>query len=818
MEELWRDVRFAARTLVKSPGFTLVAVATLALGIGANTAIFSVINAILLRPLPYPQAERLVFLTEWSEQVPEMSFSVANLKDVRDQNTVFESVVGYNGQNFILSGAGAAGSAGEAERVNGRQVTSGLFVTLGKQPILGRSFGAEEEKPGAAGVALLGEGFWERRFGRDPGIVGRTLVLSGETFTVIGVMPKTMHGSWRNTEIFTPLLRLEDRIGGENNRGNHPGIYVIGRMKPGTSLEKARAEVKTIAAQLAERYPNSNAKQSMTAEPLHEAVVGDLRPALMLLVGAVAFVLLIACANVANLLLARAANRQREIAVRLALGARRGRVLRQLLTESVMLSLLGAVAGVLVGYLGLEALLASLPGNVPRADEVRIDVVVLAVTAALAVVTGLAFGIVPAWRALSTRLHEPLKEAGRGSVGPGQHRVRNALVIAEVSMALVLLVGAGLMLRSFYRVLHADAGFRPEGLVIANVALPQTGYSEPAKRTALFERALAELKTQPGVKAAAATLPLLGGWQSSFNVEGKPEPPPGQRPSADIARVSPGYFAVMGIRVLEGRVFEERDREGAPRVCIVDETLARTHWPAQSPLGKRVKFGRHDNADEPWMEVVGQVAHVKNYGVDEESRVELYLPFLQSTGSGFTLRQCSRRGRRRLAGRHALGESRDPALLHPRARRAGGRTLGRAPPGGPADLCLRHGRPRARCGRHLRRDVVRRGPAHAGDRHPHGARRRAGEHPADDPEERRRARARRRRDWSRGRVPARAAHLVAAVPDERRRPADVLHRSAVAPGRGPAGELSSGASRVARRSHDRAALRIAGLRRFAKKR
>ncbi len=637
MEELWRDARFAARTLVKSPGFTLVAIATLALGIGANTAIFSVIHAILLQPLPYPQAERLVFLTEWSEQVPEMSFSIANLKDLRDQSTVFESVVGYNGQNFILSGAGAAGSAGEAERVNGRQVTSGLFATLGKQPVLGRSFGAEEEKAGAAGVALLGEGFWERRFGRDRNVVGRTLVLSGDSFTVIGVMPKTMHSSWRNTEIFTPLLRLEDRLGGENNRGNHPGIYVIGRMKPGRSVEQARAEVKTIAAQLAERYPNSNAKQSMTAEPLHEAVVGDLRPALMLLVGAVAFVLLIACANVANLLLARAADRQREIAVRLALGARRGRVLRQLLTESVLLSLLGGIAGVLVGYLGLEALLASLPGSVPRADEVRVDGVVLGVTAALAVVTGLAFGIVPAWRALSTRLHEPLKEAGRGSVGPGQHRVRNALVIAEVSMALVLLVGAGLMLRSFYRVLQADAGFRSEGLVIANVALPQTGYSEPAKRTALFERTLAELEAQPGVKAAAATLPLLGGWQSSFNVEGKPEPPPGQRPSADIARVSPDYFSVMGIRVLEGRVFEDRDREGAPRVCIVDESFARTHWPAQSPLGKRVKFGRLDNPDEPWLEVVGRVAHVKNYGVDEESRVELYLPFLQSTGSGFTL-------------------------------------------------------------------------------------------------------------------------------------------------------------------------------------
>jgi putative ABC transport system permease protein len=637
MEELWRDVRFAARTLLKSPGFTLIAVATLALGIGANTAIFSVINAILLRPLPYPQAERLVFLTEWAEQVPEMSFSVANLKDVRDQNSVFESLVGYNGQNFILSGAGAAGSAGEAERVNGRQVTAGIFATLGKQPILGRAFGADEEKAGAAGVALLGEGFWERRFGRDPGVVGRTLVLSGESFTVIGVMPKTMHSSWRNTEVFTPLLRLEDRIGGETNRGNHPGIYVIGRMKPQTTVEQARAEVKTIAAQLAERYPNSNAKQSMTVEPLLEAVVGDLRPALMLLVGAVAFVLLIACANVANLLLARAADRQREIAVRLALGARRGRILRQLLTESVMLSLVGAIAGVLVGYLGLQALLASLPGNVPRADEVRVDVVVLAVTAALAVVTGLAFGIVPAWRALSTRLHEPLKEAGRGSVGPGQHRVRNALVIAEVSMALVLLVGAGLMLRSFYRVLHADAGFSSEGRVIANVALPQAGYSEPAKRAELFERVLAELKTQPGVKAAAATLPLLGGWQSGFSVEGKPEPPPGQRPSADIARVSPDYFSVMGIRVLAGRVFDERDREPSPRVCVVDERFARTHWPAESPLGKRVKFGALSNTDSPWMEVVGQVAHVKNYGVDEESRVELYLPFLQNTGSGFTL-------------------------------------------------------------------------------------------------------------------------------------------------------------------------------------
>jgi putative ABC transport system permease protein len=638
MEELWRDVRFAARTLRKSPGFTLVAVATLALGIGANTAIFSVINAVLLRPLPYPQADRLVFLTEWSEQVPGMSFSVANLKDVRDQNTVFESLVGFNNANFILSGTGAAGTTtGESERVNGRQVTSGMFTTLGKQPILGRAFGPDEEKPGVQGVVLLGEGFWERRFGRDPAVVGKTLVLGGDPFTVIGVLPKSMHTSWRNVEVFTPLLRLEDRIGGEDNRGNHPGIYVIARMKPGVSVKQAETDVKAIAARLAEKYPNSNAKQSMTAEALHQAVTGDLQPVLLVLLGAVAFVLLIACANVANLLLARAADRQREVALRLALGARRGRVLRQLLTESVFLSLLGVLAGVVLGYLGLQGLLASLPAGTPRAEEVRIDLTVLGLTAALGVVTGLVFGIVPAWRTLSVKLHEPLKESGRGNIGPSHHRVRNVLVVAEVAVALVLLVGAGLMLRSFYRLMHADGGFRSEGLVIGSVALPQTSYSEHPKRAALFERVLAELKSQPGVQAVAATLPLLGGWQSGFSVEGRPEPPPGQLPSADIARVSPDYFAVMGIRVIEGRVFDERDRDEAPKVCIVDETLAKTHWPGESPLGKRVKFGRLSNADSPWMEVVGQVAHVKNYGVDEDSRVELYLPYMQNSSGGFTL-------------------------------------------------------------------------------------------------------------------------------------------------------------------------------------
>jgi putative ABC transport system permease protein len=638
VEELWRNTRFGVRTLLRTPGFTLVAVATLALGIGANTAIFSVIDALLLRPLPYPEADRLVILSEWSEQVPDMSFSVADLKDLRDQNTVFDSIAGYNGQSFILTSVGGAKEGtGEPERLSGRQITSGTFATLGRQPILGRPFGTEEEKPGAPGVALLGEGFWERRFGRDPSVLGRTLVLSGESYTVIGVMPRNLHASWKTTDVFTPLLRLEDRIGGEENRGNHPGIYVIGRLKPGVDVAHARTEVKALAQRLAERYPNTNARQSMTVEPLLEVMVGDLRPALLLLLGAVALVLLIACANVANLLLARAATRQREISVRLALGATRGRLLRQLLTESVLLSLMGAVAGVGLAFLGLQALVASIPANVPRADEIGIDFSVLAFTALVAVLTGVAFGLVPAWRILSTRLNEPLKEAGRGSVGPGHHRVRNTLVVAEVAMALVLLVGAGLLLRSFLRVIHADAGFRPEGVETASVPLPQATHGEHAKRAAVVERVVDELAREPGVVSAAATIPLLGGWQSSFSVEGRPEPPPGQRPSADIARVTPEYFAAMGVPVLEGRVFDAHDRTGSAPVCIVDDWFARTHWPGESPLGKRVKFGGLDDEDNPWMEVVGKVAHVKNYGVDEDSRVELYLPFLQNSAGGFTL-------------------------------------------------------------------------------------------------------------------------------------------------------------------------------------
>ena len=529
MENVWRDIQYGARMLRKSRGFTAIAVLTLALGIGANTAVFSVVNAVLLRPLPYGEPERLVFLTEWSEQVPNMSFSVANFKDVRDQNHVFESVFGSNSTSFVLTGSGP-----EAERVNVRQVSAGMFDTLRKTPILGRAFTPEEDRPGAPRVVLLGEGFWDRRFGRDPNIVGKTLTLSGESFNVIGVMPGSFHSSWKTTDAFTPLLFLEDKIGGENQRGNHPGIYVVGRMKQGVTVEQARSDVKALAKRLTEEHPMSNARQSMTVEPMLNAVVGDLRPALMLLLGAVVLVLLIACANVANLLLSRAADRQKEMALRMAVGGNRGRLIRQLLTESVLLSSLGGLFGIGLGYAGVRGLVASLPANVPRADEIGVDFQVLLFTAVVAVVTGLVFGMAPAWKVSSADMNETLKENGRGTATPGQHRLRNTLVVAEISLALVLLVGAGLLLRSFFRVIEADAGVRTAGVLAVNVPMPDSRYAKPEAKVALVEQLLEKLKATPGVRSAALAFPLFGGNQNSFNVEGRPEPPPGQRPSTDV--------------------------------------------------------------------------------------------------------------------------------------------------------------------------------------------------------------------------------------------------------------------------------------------
>jgi putative ABC transport system permease protein len=631
METLWQDVKYGARMLLQSRGVTLIAVITLALGIGANTAIFSVLNAVVLRPLPYPDSDRLMLLTEWSEQVPNMSFSIANFKDLREQQTVFESVGAFRTNIYVLTGEG------DPERLIGRQVSHDFFQTIRVRPILGRVLGPDEDRPGAEPVVMLSEGYWERRFGRDPGIIGRKLTMNNESFEVIGVLPGTFHGTWQTAEVWMSLLRLEEQIGGPQRRGSHPGIYVVGLRKPGVSEPQAEADVKAIAARLAAEYPNSNAEQSMTATGFQAFLIRDLRPRVLILMAAVGFVLLIACANLANLLLARGAGRRREIAIRAALGAGRGRLVRQMLTESVLLSIAGGVAGLGVAWAGLRGLLAITPTNVPRMDEVALDGTVLAFTAALAILTGLFFGIVPAWHAARTDLNETLKEGGRsGRGGERRHWVRSALVVTEVALALVLLVGAGLMLKSFSNILAADAGINPEGVLTATVAPPPTLGNEPEKIRPYITRVLEQVKAIPGVEAAATTLPLLGGWQTGFWVEGRPFPPPGQFPSTDIARVSPDYFQVMGQRLLRGRYFTEHDTADSTPVAIVDQTLADTYWPGEDPIGKRMRFGG-PQSEAPWMEIVGVVAHVKNYGVDEESRVETYIPVLQSPNRFFTV-------------------------------------------------------------------------------------------------------------------------------------------------------------------------------------
>ena len=631
METFWQDIKFGARMLTKSPAFSLVAVLTLALGIGANTAIFSVINGLLLRPLPYSEGEKLVFISEWAEEVPGMSFSVENFKDLRDQNKVFDSIMAYRSQNYVLTGTD------QPERLNGREVTVGMFDTLRLKPVIGRAFTPEEDKVGAERVVLLGDGFWTRRFARDPGILNQQLFLNGESFTVIGVLPANVHTSMRITDVFTPMMRREDQLGGADNRGNHPGIYVYARLKSGVTEEQARAEVVGIAKRLAETYPNSNARQSMTMTNLHVALVEDTRPRLLVLFGAVLLVLLIACANVANLLLARSASRRQELAVRAALGAGRWRLVRQLLTESVLLSFVGALLGVLFAYWGVRGLLAGLPPDTSLAEGVSINGSVLAFTAAIAVLTGLLFGLAPAWQASRADVQMTLKEGNRSGHGRGHRRLHGALVVAEIALAMILLVGTGLMLKSFWRVLQADGGFNPDRVLTASVSGPDIKYKEPAQRLAFIEQIVSKVQAIPGVELAASALPLLGGWQSSFSVEGRPEPPPGQRPSADITRISPDYFRVMGMCLLQGRAFTEQDRADGAQVCMIDETFAKKHWPGDNPLGKRVKFGGADDKDNPWMEVVGVVNHVKHYGVDQDSRIEMYLPYTQSPIPSFTL-------------------------------------------------------------------------------------------------------------------------------------------------------------------------------------
>jgi putative ABC transport system permease protein len=645
MENLWQDLRYGARTLRKRPGFTLIAVVTLALGIGANTAIFSVVNAVLLRSLPYDQADRLVYLSEHSPSYDEMSISYPDFTDWRAQNHVFESIGVSNFRDYNLTGSG------EPERLRTGQVSADLLSTLRIHAVVGRLFTNEEDQPGAPAVVVLSHGLWQRRFGSDPQILNQSLMLNDRPYTVIGVMPRDFRFSPR-TELWVPVGQLSDQPS-LKPRDNHPGLHAVARLKTGVTLEQARVELDAIAANLEQAYPDSNKNIGVRITPMLENYVHDVRRPLWILLGAVGLVLMIACANVANLLLARAATRQREMAVRVALGASRWRVVRQLLTESLLLAVAGGGLGLLIAQWGVDLILAFSANSIPRTGEIGLDLSVLVFTVGVSVITGMIFGLAPALQASRTDVHQALKETARGTTG-GRHRLRQFLVVSEVAMTLVLLIGAGLLIRSFYHLQQVNPGFVDEQAVSFRVQLPVKKYPVEQQWLNFYQQVIEKLRALPGVKdvSVASRIPMdYNDWQSGFRVVGEPPPPPGQGPSMEVSIVGPEYFRTMGIPLLRGRYFTEQDsRSGLSeenlrnldlgerlraglKTIIVDEEFARRHWPDQDAVGKQILWGSRKN--DPPVTVIGVVGSVKLYSPNEPAGfVQGYFPFLEMPENG----------------------------------------------------------------------------------------------------------------------------------------------------------------------------------------
>jgi putative ABC transport system permease protein len=635
MTTLLQDLRYGIRMLLKSPGFTTVAVLALTLGIGADSAIFSVVNAVLLRPLPYPDSERLVVLRERSPQLEGMSVAYPNFIDWREQNGAFENIGVFRRQSFNLTGNG------EPERLVGSQVSADVFATLRVNAARGRVFTNDEDKPGATPVVVLSHGLWQRRFGGDPNILDQTLTLDGRSFTVIGIMTSDFIFPFRATELWTPVGQASKDPGWEN-RGNHPGLTGIARLKTGVTLAQARDDMDRVAVNLERQYPDENAGNRVTIiSALENAVRGSsagerIRPALLVLLGAVGFVLLIACANVANLLLARATTRQKEFAIRTALGASRSRIVRQLLTESILLSVAGGGLGLLLARWGVKLIIAVSPNSIPRSREINLDGRVLAFTIGVSVLTGIIFGLVPALQSSKPDLNETLKDAGRGSTG-SRHLFRSGLVVSEVALTLVLLIGAGLMIRSFYHLQQVDPGFNDDHLLTFNISLPPKKYPEEAQKINFYEQLAEKIRALPGVQTVGVSsgLPLgNNGWQTSFRVEGQPEPEPGHTPLTEACVATPDYFQAMGITLLTGRNFTEQDVKDAPHVTLIDEEFARRYWPGEVAVGKNIKNGRND----PPITVIGIVRRVKMDGLNEDSnRVQSYYPFRQLPNGGMTV-------------------------------------------------------------------------------------------------------------------------------------------------------------------------------------
>ena len=614
METMWQDVRFGVRMLLKKPVFTAVAVLALALGAGANTAIFSVVNGVLLRPLPYKDPDKLVRLGEWSKQVPGMSISYPNFKDWRERNRVFDGIAATQFDSYNLTGGD------EPERLQGRNVSYNFFDVLGVVPTLGRGFRADEDRAGAPRVAVMSYGLWQRRFGSDRKIVGKAVALNGESYTVVGVLPADYRYGTQ-TDVFVPIGLKEDD---ENvrPRDNHPGIYAVARMKPDVTFERAEAEMKGIAAQLAEEHPKENAGNSVTLTPLREYFVGDIRQSLIMLLAAVGFVLLIACANVANLLLARAASRSREIAVRKAMGASRSRIVRQLLTESVILGIVGGTVGLLLAMWGVDVLRRASLDLLPTTADIGLDRNVLFFTFGISILTGVLFGLAPALQASKPDLSEALKEGGRsGTDGGVRNRVRSLLVVSEVALSLVLLVGSGLLVRSFLRLRDTDTGFQSEKLLTMQLSY-RVGKDEGRKAVNFFRAVEEKVRALPGVESAAISngVPLLGSSETSFQIKGRPPAEPGKRPMTVAFWTTPGHLDALGIRLLRGRFIDEHDTLGSQPVSVIDDEFARLYFPGEDPVGQY--FAGDPENGMPDFLIVGVVGHVKNYGLDSPGPVQ----------------------------------------------------------------------------------------------------------------------------------------------------------------------------------------------------
>ena len=624
MNSFLQDFRYALRRLRSTPGFTIIAVLTLALGIGANTAIFTVIDAVLLRPLPYQDPGKLVLLSEHTPRFPLLSVSYQNFVDWRDQNHSFAAMGAVRNFGVTLTGAG------EPERLTAQMLNANIFDLLGVQAIRGRTFLPEDDKQGAPGVALISYGLWQRRFSGAEQAIGQSLTLDNKPYSIVGVLAPGFQVLQQSPDVVLPFEPWGKTL--PDDRSWHAGILPIARLKPGTTLEQARSEMETIGKRLEQQYPEFDTGTSIIVNPMQAQLVENVRPALLMILGAVGFVLLIACINVANLLLARATARKREIAVRTAIGASRWRVVRLVLTESVLLALIGSAFGLLLAKAAVPPLLRLGATSLPANSNVGMNGSVLLFTTLLAVVCGMLFGLAPALHMAGLDLRSALNETDRGAVGSGVMKLRGVLVVSEVALAMLLLVGAGLLIRSFDRLASVAPGFSVDHILIADVLVSPAAHPDTTERMAFFDRIIERAAALPGVRSAGAAsfLPVSGaGSIIHFNIEGHPPKSPHEYVMANYRVASPGYLHTLGIPLINGRLMTEADREGTPSVVVINTTMAKTFFPNESPLGKHLQLGATPDKTQPWMEVIGVVGDVKQ-SLASEAPTEMYVPYRQA--------------------------------------------------------------------------------------------------------------------------------------------------------------------------------------------